>query len=43
LFYYDAGCASQSVIEEACKEGCDALNASICGIEEFEDFIGLSN
>lgn len=38
LFYYDAGRASQSVIEE----GCDPLNASLGGIEEFEDFIGLN-
>ena len=40
-FYYDAGRVSQSIIEEAYQEGCDQLNASICGIAEFEEFIGL--
>ena len=40
-FYYAAGGAAQCVIEEAYEEGCDPLNASIGGIAEFEDFIGL--
>jgi hypothetical protein len=40
-FYYAAGRAAQCVIEEAYAEGCDPLNASMSGIAEFEDFIGL--
>lgn len=40
-FYYAAGGATQCVIEEAYNEGTDPLNASIGGIAEFEDFIGL--
>ena len=40
-FYYAAGGAAQCTISEAYEEGCDPLNASICGIAEFEDFIGL--
>lgn len=40
-FYYTAGKATQCVIEEASKEGIDPLNASICGIDMFEGFIGL--
>lgn len=40
-FYYSAGGATQCVIEEAYEEGTDPLNASICGIAEFEEFIGL--
>ena len=40
-FYYVAGRATQATIEEAYEDCCDALNASISGIAEFEDFIGL--
>ena len=40
-FYYTAGRATQYVFEEAEEDCCDALNASIGGIAEFEDFIGL--
>jgi hypothetical protein len=40
-FYYAAGGATQAVIEEAYQEGTDPLNASIGGIDEFENFIGL--
>ena len=40
-FYYAAGGATQATIEEAYEAGCDPLNASISGIAEFEDFIGL--
>lgn len=40
-FYYAAGRATQCVIEEAYEEGCDPLNASIGGINMFEDFIGI--
>lgn len=43
LFYYDAGGAAQCVIEEACEEGCDPLNASFGGIAEFENFIGFED
>lgn len=41
LFFYNAGLASQHIIYEADKEGCDAVNAACGGIVEFEDFIGL--
>ena len=41
LFYYTAGQTSQCVIEQAYEEGCDPLNASISGINMFEDFIGI--
>lgn len=40
-FYYTAGKAARCVIEEAYEEGIDPLNVSICGIDMFEDFIGL--
>lgn len=40
-FYYVAGRATQCVIEEAYEEGCDPLNASIAGIDMFEEFIGI--
>lgn len=40
-FYYIAGRATQATIEEAYEAGCDPLNASICGIDMFEKFIGL--
>ncbi len=40
-FYYVAGRATQATIEEAYEEGCDPLNACICGIDMFEDFVGL--
>lgn len=43
LFYYDAGRASQRVMTEAYEEGCDPLNASIGGIIEFEDFVGIEH
>ena len=42
-FYYVAGRATQATIEEAYEEGCDPLNASIGGINMFEDFIGLED
>ena len=42
-FYYAAGGAAQATIEEAYEEGCDPLNASIGGINLFEDFIGLED
>ena len=40
-FYYNAGMACQYVLEEANREGCDAFNASIGGLNEFEYFIGI--
>lgn len=40
-FYYVASRATQVTIEEAYQEGCDPLNASIGGINMFEEFIGL--
>lgn len=42
LFFYNAGLASQRILDDAEKEGCDPLNASIGGIAEFEYFIGLA-
>lgn len=42
-FYYAAGGAAQCTINEAYEEGCDPLNASIGGINMFEDFIGLED
>ena len=42
-FYYVAGRATQATIEEAYEEGCDPLNASIGGINMFEDFVGLED
>ena len=42
-FYYAAGGATQCTISEAYEEGCDPLNASIGGLAEFEDFIGLED
>ena len=42
-FYYVAGRATQATINEAYEEGCDPLNASIGGINMFEDFIGLED
>ena len=42
-FYYAAGGSAQCVINEAYEEGCDHLNASVGGINMFEDFIGLED
>ena len=41
LFFYDAGQTRQVVFNEAYEEGCDAMNASMAGINEFDYFIGL--
>lgn len=43
LFFYDAGRACQITFDEACEEGCDAMNASCGGIVEFEYLIGIMN
>lgn len=43
LFFYDAGRTCQVVFHEAYEEGCDPLNASICGINGFNYFIGLED
>lgn len=40
-FYYDAGRTSEYVLNEADKEGCDAFNACIGGLNMFDDFIEL--
>lgn len=40
-FYYIAGRATQTTVEEAYQAGCDPLNAAISGIDLFENFIGL--
>ena len=40
-FYYDAGRTSEYVLNEADKEGCDAFNACIGGLNMFDVFIGL--
>ena len=42
-FYYDAGRIAECVLNEADKEGCDALNACIGGLYDFECFIGLED
>ena len=40
-FYYDAGRTSEYVLNEADKEGCDAFNTCIGGLNMFDSFIGL--
>lgn len=40
-FYYQAGRVTEIVLDDAQRTGCDALNASICGLAEFEYFIGI--
>ena len=40
-FYYEAGMASLYATLEANKTSCDDLNAAICAVAEFEDFIEL--
>lgn len=40
-FYYYAGMAMTKTYDDACECGCDALNASACGLVQFEEFIGL--
>lgn len=42
-FYYLAGRATQLAIDEADEMGIDALNAAVCGIGLFEDFIRIEN
>ena len=42
-FYYDAGRTSEYVLNEASKEGCDAFNACIGGLNMFDNFIGLED
>lgn len=41
-FFYDAGRTCQVIFHEEHEEGCDALNASIGGINGFDYFIGLT-
>ena len=40
-YYYNAGRATEFVLNEADGEGCDAFNACIGGLYQFEYFIGL--
>lgn len=40
-FYYDAGRTAEYVSNEADKEGCDAFNACLGGLNMFHSFIGL--
>jgi hypothetical protein len=40
-FFYNAGRVAQLVSDEAEAEGVDPMNASICGVAKFNDFIGL--
>jgi hypothetical protein len=40
-FYLLAGRVEVAVFNEAYQEGCDAFNASIGGMNMFEDFIGI--
>ena len=43
-FFYNAGMAFMDTMNYVDKnEGCDGLNASISGLNMFEDFIGLRN
>ena len=43
-FFYNAGIAFMDTMNYVDKnEGCDGLNASISGLNIFEDFIGLRN
>jgi hypothetical protein len=42
-FFYDAGRTCQVIFHEAYEEGCDAINASIGGVSEFDSFIGLKD
>ena len=42
FFCYNAGMASMSVMDDAYEnDGCDGFNACICGIGEFEIFVGV--
>lgn len=38
-FYYCAGVAAANMCADAGDAGCDAMNAAICGLAQFEDFI----
>ena len=40
-FYYDAGRTAEYMLNEADKEGCDAFNACLGGLNMFDNFIGL--
>ena len=42
-FDYDAGRTSEYVLNEADKDGCDAFNACIGGLNMFDSFIGLED
>ena len=42
-FYYNAGRATEYVLNEADEEGCDAFNACIGGLGMFDNFIGLED
>lgn len=42
-FYYDAGRTTEFVLNEADQDGCDAFNACIGGLYQFECFIGLES
>ena len=38
-FYYCAGVAAANMCADAGDAGCDAMNAAVCGLAQFEDFI----
>lgn len=40
-FYYNAGRTTEFVLNESEKEGCDAFNACIGGLCQFEYFVGV--
>lgn len=40
-FYYNAGRATEFVLNEADEEGCDAFNAACGGLNMFDIFIGI--
>lgn len=41
-FYYDAGRTCQQLLTESEKEGCDAFNACLGGLNRFDDLIELN-
>lgn len=43
-FYYKCGVAAEKVFNEILQtEGCDTINASIGGLDMFENLIGLND
>ena len=40
-FYYCAGLAAAKMCADAGDTGCDAMNAAVGGLAQFEDFVGF--